>query len=110
VTLRASGIFRPKARTNSRLTDILQTVGLAGRESDPVSVLSGGEKQRVGVARALYKEASYIFADEPTASLDAGNRSNVTRLLTDAAAAGVCVVIATHDDELAAAADTVYQL
>lgn len=50
------------------------------------------------------------FADEPTASLVADNRRAVTRLLTDAAAHGACVVIATHDEELAAHADAAHTL
>ncbi len=110
VTLTPPGLFRNRRRVNPRVEDALATVGLAGRALDRVSVLSGGEKQRAGVARALYKRASYIFADEPTASLDADNRDTVTRLLAQAAADGACVVIATHDEELAAHADTAVTL
>ena len=110
VTLTQPGPFRRRPRISPRVEDTLATVGLAGRALDRVSVLSGGEKQRAGVARALYKKASYIFADEPTASLDADNRHTVTRLLAKAAADGACVVIATHDEELAAHADTAITL
>ena len=74
VTLRAPGFLRCRPRPDARLDGILETVGLAGRQAETASVLSGGEKQRAGVARALYKEASYVFADEPTASLDPDNR------------------------------------
>jgi len=105
VTLTGPGLFRRRPRVSPRVEDILATVGLAWRALDRVSVLSGGEKQRAGVARALYKQATYIFADEPTASLDADNRHTVTRLLAEAASDGACVVIATHDEELAAHAD-----
>jgi len=62
------------------------------------------------VARALYKEASYVFADEPTASLDPDNRRIVTGLLERAAKAGACVVIATHDDALASLTKAFTQL
>ncbi|WP_149205055.1 ABC transporter ATP-binding protein [Actinotalea subterranea] len=110
VTLTPRGLFRNRRRVQPRVEDALATVGLAGRALDRVSVLSGGEKQRAGVARALYKRASYIFADEPTASLDADNRDTVTRLLARAAADGACVVIATHDEELAAHADSAVTL
>lgn len=110
VTLRAPGLLR-RPRPDARLDGILETVGLAGRQAETASVLSGGEKQRAGVARALYKEASYVFADEPTASLDPDNRRIVTgRLLERAAKAGACVVIATHDDALASRADVVHSL
>ena len=85
-------------------------VGLSGRAKDTASVLSGGEKQRVGIARALYKEATYIFADEPTASLDAENREIITGLLRKAAGRGACVLIATHDERLASEADHVHTL
>ena len=109
VTLRAPGLLR-RPRPDARLDGILETVGLAGRQAETASVLSGGEKQRAGVARALYKEASYVFADEPTASLDPDNRRIVTGLLERAAKAGACVVIATHDDALASRADVVHSL
>ena len=110
VTLRAPGFLRCRPRPDARLDGILETVGLAGRQAETASVLSGGEKQRAGVARALYKEASYVFADEPTASLDPDNRRIVTGLLERAAKAGACVVIATHDDALASRADVVHSL
>ena len=100
-----------RTRPDPRVDEILAAVGLEGRESDPVSVLSGGEKQRVGVARALYKKATYVFADEPTASLDTDNRRTVTGLLARLAhERGACVVLATHDEDLAASADAACQL
>ncbi|RTE48951.1 ATP-binding cassette domain-containing protein [Actinobaculum sp. 352] len=102
--------LRRRPRPDQRLTEVLTTVGLADRADDHAAVLSGGEKQRVGIARAIYKGASYIFADEPTASLDEGNRQRVAELLLDSAANGACVVLATHDEELAAHADIRYRL
>lgn len=113
VTLRSrggGGIVRRRPVSGARLESVLDGVGLAGRERDRASVLLGGEKQRAGVARAIYKKAAYIFADEPTASLDADNRRVVTELLTRSAAAGACVVIATHDEALASIADVTCQL
>lgn len=110
VTLTPPGIFRHRPRPTPTTTSILETVGLSGREGDSSAVLSGGEKQRVGIARALYKKASYIFADEPTASLDAANRDHIIRLLKDAAHQGACVIIATHDEYLVAQADSAVTL
>lgn len=99
VTLkRESFLSRGKART--KLDSILETVSLAGRGNERAKVLSGGEKQRVGIARALWKQANFIFADEPTASLDHGNKHRIESLLFAAAEKGACVIIATHDDEL----------
>ena len=57
-----------------QIKEVLEIVGLQGREKDKALVLSGGEKQRLGIARAILKNASVIFADEPTASLDNSNR------------------------------------
>ncbi|MBD3689197.1 ATP-binding cassette domain-containing protein [Nanchangia anserum] len=90
--------------------DMLKNVGLADRVREKAAVLSGGEKQRLGIARALYRRASFIFADEPTASLDAANRQSVSDLLRRAADTGACVITATHDDGLAARADRVIAL
>lgn len=81
----------------------LERTGLAGRASEPASHLSGGEKQRLAVARAIYREAKVILVDEPTASLDAENRRRVITLLTERAQAGCTVIVASHDDEMMAA-------
>lgn len=110
ITLKAGSLFRNRPYIDDRLTEILDVVRLSGRAKDAASVLSGGEKQRVGIARALYKEASYIFADEPTASLDADNRETITGLLRQAAGRGACVLIATHDERLASEADHLHIL
>lgn len=110
VRFRRAPLLRKHPKPEERLTDILTTVGLADRSRSRAAVLSGGEKQRVGIARAMYKKASYIFADEPTASLDADNRRKVTDLLLASAREGACVIIATHDEELAALADRRYRL
>lgn len=86
---------------------ILNLVGLTGRGNDRASVLSGGEKQRLGIARAIYKNAKIIFADEPTASLDANNRMLVVNLLKRLRDAGAMVIIATHDERLIAECDEI---
>lgn len=78
----------------------LNVVGLKGRENDLAVVLSGGEKQRLGIARFIYKEASVIYADEPTASLDAENREKVISLLKKCACKGAIIILATHDERL----------
>lgn len=77
-----------------------EAAGLAGREVETAAHLSGGEKQRLAVARAIYKDAAVVFVDEPTASLDAANRSHVVGLFNDLAEQGCTVVVATHDDEM----------
>lgn len=82
---------------------VLEHVGLAGRENELASHLSGGEKQRLALARAIHRDARVLLVDEPTASLDASNRRLVVDLFTDFAAKGATVIVATHDDEMIAA-------
>ena len=86
-----------------RCEEALRLTGLQGRGPERASHLSGGEKQRLAIARAIYKDAAVILADEPTASLDARNRERVVDLLVQRARAGCTVIAATHDDELMAA-------
>ena len=83
-----------------QIKEALEIVGLQGREKDKALVLSGGEKQRLGIARAILKNASVIFADEPTASLDNSNRQLVVSLLKDCANRGAAIILATHDEWL----------
>lgn len=99
-----SGGFTPRRlRTISpRVGAALTDVGLSGRERELVAHLSGGERQRVSMARAIHKQASIILADEPTASLDSGNREAITHLLLRQAERGAIVIVATHDEGLAA--------
>lgn len=95
---------------SGEVKDILRRVGLPGREKDMAMVLSGGEKQRIGIARALFKRAQIIYADEPTASLDASNRKSVVELLRQCAKQGAIVILATHDERLAAECDKVIDM
>lgn len=87
-----------------------QQVGLEDRVKSQIVELSGGEQRRVAIARAIYKQADYLFADEPTASLDDTNRQLVQDLLLEQAAKGATVIIATHDLALAAACDQTFTL
>jgi putative ABC transport system ATP-binding protein len=97
-------------RQKAAVGEALERVGLTGRGKEKVSTLSGGEKQRVGLARAMFRSADIIFADEPTASLDLDNRNLVTGFLQQEAARGAAVVIATHDEALMNACDTTLRL
>lgn len=82
----------------------LKMLGLT-QAHEKAAVLSGGEKRRLGLARLLYKQGQVVYADEPTASLDAANRQLVTDLLLKQAQAGALVFIATHDEKLAQKCD-----
>lgn len=90
-----------------RLTaDALSRVGLAGYERKPVYTLSGGEQQRVALARLILKQPAVILADEPTSALDHANARIVMDALRQAADQGAVVLISTHSDAVTAACDT----
>ena len=74
VTMQASILGRRVTGNQERLAQVLEQTGLQGREGELASHLSGGEKQRLALARAIYKDAAFLFVDEPTASLDSTNR------------------------------------
>ncbi|MDX5601798.1 ATP-binding cassette domain-containing protein, partial [Escherichia coli] len=80
------------------IIDVLNIVGLDYLNvKQPVSVLSGGEKQRISLARALIKKPKIILADEPTASLDLKNKKNIIKILRTYSDDGGCVILVTHD-------------
>ena len=101
ILLQRQGMPRGPARDQAAAT--LQEVGLGARLASRPSEMSGGEKQRVAVARALAKLPQIIFADEPTSALDSANGAQVASLLRTAADAhGAAVVCVTHDPRLQA--------
>ena len=76
---------------------LLRQVGLAGFERRPARRLSGGEQQRLAVARALARDPEVLFLDEPTASLDPAGTKGVEDIIVRVARAGVKIVMSTHD-------------
>jgi len=95
-----AGVDDNEARARSLA--LLEEVGLADRATHLPSHLSGGEQQRVGIARALVKEPRVILADEPTGNLDTATGADVISLLAGLASArGTTVIVATHDESLA---------
>ncbi len=95
----------PPGEVEERTDDALRAVGLGERGSSLVEELSGGEQQRVAVARALAGRPEVLLADEPTAELDAASRGVVLDLLLGASRRGVAVVLATHDPAVALRCD-----
>lgn len=79
----------------------LEEVGLSGYEKTKVFQLSGGEQQRVALARILMKSSEIILADEPTGSLDAENRKVILDILEKFKKRGKTIIIVTHDPEVA---------
>ena len=95
-----------RRNATERAKALLDEVGLGGRGHHYPSQLSGGEQQRVAVARALSNEPAVIMADEPTGNLDASNGQHVIDLLFEVnARRGTTLVLVTHDASLAARAD-----
>ena len=89
-----------------RAEELIAQVGLAGRERSLPSLLSGGEQQRIGIARALIGSPRLLLADEPTGNLDSATGAEIFKLLLGLREEqGITIVIATHDPNLAAAAD-----
>ena len=90
----------PSRLIRTRVGEALERVGLAGRGSDRAGVLSGGEQQRVAVARAIVGEPALILADEPTGNLDPQLAIDVLGLFEDIHETGTTVLFATHDRTL----------
>lgn len=91
----------PRTEALTRSKALLDDLELGDRADQPVYRLSGGEKQRVAVARAFLSGVNLILADEPTASLDPISRGHVVAMLRRAASTGAMVIIATHDQWVA---------
>jgi putative ABC transport system ATP-binding protein len=104
--LRLAGVSRRVA--TQRAAEMLDAVGLASRAGLTPKVLSGGEKQRVSIARALVHHPRVVLADEPTASLDTHQGRIAVELLTSVARQGrqACLIV-THDPRLTSYADRV---
>ena len=93
--LEAAGVAH--AERAARMNELLALVGLVGLGDRPARRLSGGEQQRLALARALAKDPQVLFLDEPTASLDPASTKSVEDLIRDVAARGIKVVMSTHD-------------
>ncbi len=97
---------RSEREARERARELLDFMGLSARADHKPAELSGGEKQRVAVARALVNNPAVIFADEPSGSLDSKNKAELHRLFFDLRDRyGQTFVIVTHDDELARLTD-----
>ncbi len=97
VALTMQVIGKPKHAIKAAVPDVLDLVGLQGKEKRLPSELSGGEEQRVAIARAMVNRPKLLLADEPTGNLDPETSLGIMRLLDRINRSGTTVVMATHD-------------
>lgn len=94
--LKATG-WKSAADIDKRITDVLREVGMINKSYKMPHELSGGEQQRVVIARALLNSPKLILADEPTGNLDPDTASQIINMLAEISRAGTAVVVATHN-------------
>lgn len=100
-----------KGEAKKRAVELLEGVGMGAEFHKKLpAMLSGGEQQRTAVARALASNAKFILADEPTGNLDIENSKNIINIFRKLVKEDYCIVVVTHDSEIAAQADIIYEV
>lgn len=89
--------WKDKKEMDQRIDDVLNAVGMAEKKESMPHELSGGEQQRIAIARALLNQPKMIIADEPTGNLDPETANNIVGLLKDITAQGTTVIMSTHN-------------
>ena len=110
VTLPAVIAGAPRKRAETRARDLLDLLGLGDKAKDAPGVLSGGQRQRLAIARALANEPTLVLADEPTGALDSEGGHEVLELFRRLHSGGQTILMVTHDDDVAAAADRIVRM
>ncbi|MDU5807475.1 MAG: ABC transporter ATP-binding protein [Peptoniphilus harei] len=103
-------LVKKRCRTDTSIEEALEMVGLSDKKNQKVYTLSGGEQQRVALARLLIKKCKLILADEPTGSLDRENANMVISILKEYQKMGKTVCLVTHDDYIKTLGDRVVNL
>ena len=94
--LKATG-WKDKEKIKTRISEVLADVGMQDKADSMPHELSGGEQQRISIARALLNQPKVIIADEPTGNLDPETASSILQLLKDITATGTAIVMTTHN-------------
>lgn len=103
-------LIRKQDRTNLTMEEALKRVGLSGVLKQKVYTLSGGEQQRVALARIFFKQSEIILADEPTGSLDEANANRIMQILKELHQEGKTIILVTHDEKIKRMAERVIEL
>jgi putative ABC transport system ATP-binding protein len=103
-----AGMKRKQAETRAR--DLLDLLGLSDKAKAAPGVLSGGQRQRLAIARALANEPTLVLADEPTGALDSEGGHEVLELFRRLHDGGQTILLVTHDDDVAGAAERIVQM
>ena len=103
-------IFANKNINTKKILDMLKEVNLEGKEGIQVKYLSGGDKQRTGIARALVNDPRILVADEPTGKLETKVGLQILKLFKELSKKGLAIIIATHDLEFAQATQRIIHL
>lgn len=90
-----------KKEKKEKIQDVMEQLGIAALRDQFPSRISGGEKQRTAVARAIVRDNDYILADEPTGSLDRENAEGIMKIFRELNSAGRTIILVTHDREVA---------
>jgi putative ABC transport system ATP-binding protein len=110
VTLPAVIARVPRRRAETRARELLDLLGLSDKASELPGLLSGGQRQRLAIARALANEPTLLLADEPTGALDSAGGLEVLELFRRLHADGQAILLVTHDERVAEAAERVVRM
>jgi putative ABC transport system ATP-binding protein len=110
VTLPAIVAGSPRKQAETRARDLLDLLGLSDKAGKAPGVLSGGQRQRLAIARALANQPTLLLADEPTGALDSAGGAEVMELFRRLHKDGQTILLVTHDDDVAAAADSIVEM
>jgi putative ABC transport system ATP-binding protein len=110
VTLPAIVAGTPRKQAETRPRDLLDLLGLSDKTGTAPGVLSGGQRQRLAIARALANEPTLLLADEPTGALDSAGGAEVMELFRRLHRDGQAILLVTHDNSVAEAADRVVRM
>lgn len=99
IDLKLAILQTPKNERSELITQALQAVGLTHRANSLARNLSGGEKQRLAIARAIVHKPQLLLADEPTGNLDRENSNKILNIFDDLTDSGIAVIAITHDEK-----------